>query len=85
MKPTSTSQSQLRPAEEKNVNPAWQRQDTAPNLQSAVDWRPFLTRLIATLQQLNDPGLNDEQRVQGLETLVRELGGKLGLRIEPQA
>lgn len=85
MKPTSTSQSQLRPAAEQNSNPAWQRQDTSPNLQSAVDWRPFLTRLIATLQQLNDPGLNDDQRVQGLETLVRELGGKLGLKIDHQA
>jgi hypothetical protein len=44
-----------------------------------IDWRPFLTRLIATLQQLNDPGLNDEQRVAGLQTLVRELSTKLGM------
>ncbi len=85
MKPTSTSQPRLRPADEKNSNPAWQRQDTSPSLQGPFDWRPFLTRLIATLQQLNDPGLSDEQRVQGLQTLVRELGGKLGMRIEPQA
>ncbi len=85
MKPTSTSQARLRPADDQSSNPAWQRQDTSPSLQGAIDWRPFLTRLIATLQQLNDPGLNDEQRVQGLQTLVRELGGKLGMRVEPQA
>jgi hypothetical protein len=85
VKPTSTSQPRLRPADDSNANPTWQRQDTGPAMQGKVDWKPFLSRLTATLQQLNDPGLNDEQRVQGLQTLVRELGAKLGMSVEPQA
>ena len=63
---------------------AWETQDTGtaavvetPSA-NAVEWNAFLVRLIATLQQLRDPGLSDEQRLHGLKTLHQQLGAKLG-------